>query len=184
MTRSDRIGSNRTQFEKAARYIYRTQEICGICGLPVDKSLKSPDPMSKTVDHIIPVSKGGHPFDLDNLQLAHRCCNRQKGTRLFIEPGTNRPLKNTPGVQNNPRGIKLPAGAKNSGANESPGALPATVTGNDSDALDQVPELNNPDSSNNWEGLKEQAAHAAVQQTNHINNRELPQHVDWTTLEW
>lgn len=38
--------------------------------------------MSATVDHIIPVSKGGHPTDLDNLQLAHRCCNRQKWDKL------------------------------------------------------------------------------------------------------
>jgi 5-methylcytosine-specific restriction endonuclease McrA len=38
------------------------------------------------VDHIIPVSKGGHPSDLSNLQLAHRCCNRQKSDRLLPSP--------------------------------------------------------------------------------------------------
>lgn len=107
--RADRVGSNRTAFEKNARYIYKTQEVCGICGLPVDMTLKSPDPMSKTIDHIIPVSKGGHPSDLANLQLAHRCCNRQKGSRLYVtgmEKGegamAHTDFKNTRGVKNNP----------------------------------------------------------------------------------
>ena len=102
--RTDRVGAQRTAFEKNAQYIYKTQDICGICGLPVDKELKSPDPMSKTVDHIIPVSKGGHPSDLSNLQLAHRCCNRQKGDRLFVpgmlqQPGSSKqpPVDNQPG---------------------------------------------------------------------------------------
>ena len=48
----------------------------------MDFSLKYPHPLSPTIDHIIPVSKGGHPSDIDNLQLAHRCCNRQKADKL------------------------------------------------------------------------------------------------------
>ena len=59
-----------------------TQSICAICGRPVDMSLKSPDPMSPSVDHIIPINKGGHPSDINNLQLAHRACNRMKSDRL------------------------------------------------------------------------------------------------------
>ena len=49
----------------------------------VDFSYRYPHPLSPTVDHIIPVAKGGHPSDLDNLQLAHRCCNREKSDKLF-----------------------------------------------------------------------------------------------------
>lgn len=45
--------------------------------------LKFPHPLSATVDHIIPVSKGGHPSDLQNLQLAHFSCNRQKSDTLI-----------------------------------------------------------------------------------------------------
>lgn len=59
-----------------------TQDVCGICGKPVDKSLPGTDPMGPTIDHIIPIAKGGHPADLSNLQLAHRCCNRQKSDSL------------------------------------------------------------------------------------------------------
>lgn len=80
--RSDRTPGNRGAYEKAREKILKTQTVCGICGKPVDFSYKYPHPLSPTVDHIIPVSKGGHPSDINNLQLAHRCCNRQKADRL------------------------------------------------------------------------------------------------------
>lgn len=81
MTRSDRQGQHRTAFEKNRKIVLATQELCGICGQPVDLSLKAPHPLSATIDHIIPVSKGGHPSDLDNLQLAHRWCNQWKSDK-------------------------------------------------------------------------------------------------------
>jgi len=84
-TRLDRAPGHRPAFEAARRKILATQDICGICGKPVDKTLKSPHPMSATVDHIIPLDKGGHPSDLANLQLAHRCCNREKSNKLVRE---------------------------------------------------------------------------------------------------
>lgn len=83
--RTDRTTGNRAAFENARRKILATQTVCGICGKPVDFSYKSPHPLSPTVDHIIPVSKGGHPSDIANLQLAHRCCNRQKSDKISIE---------------------------------------------------------------------------------------------------
>ena len=84
-TRSDRLPGNRGAYEAARLKILRTQTVCGICSKPVEFSYKAPHPLSPTVDHIIPVSKGGHPSDISNLQLAHRCCNRQKSDSL-IEP--------------------------------------------------------------------------------------------------
>ena len=77
--RPDRQPGNRGAYEAARKKILATQTICGICGKPVDFSYKPPHPLSPSVDHIIPVSKGGHPTDISNLQLAHRCCNRAKG---------------------------------------------------------------------------------------------------------
>jgi len=41
--------------------------------------------MSPCVDHIIPVDKGGHPSDLNNLQLAHLWCNRQKSDKILAK---------------------------------------------------------------------------------------------------
>lgn len=76
-----RLGGERSQYETNRKRIFATQSICGICGKPVDKSLKFPHPLSPEIDHIVPVDKGGSS-DLDNLQLAHRCCNRQKSDKL------------------------------------------------------------------------------------------------------
>lgn len=81
--RADRQGSHRVNFERNKKIILKTQNTCGICGKPVDMSLKYPDPMAPCVDHIIPVAKGGHPSDIENLQLAHWTCNRQKSDKLY-----------------------------------------------------------------------------------------------------
>lgn len=80
--RADRTGRQRSSFESAKKKILKTQEVCGICGKPVDKKLKFPHPLSPSIDHIIPVDKGGHPSDISNLQLAHLTCNRQKSDKL------------------------------------------------------------------------------------------------------
>ena len=82
-TGAGRYGTHRGAFEKNKKKIFATQTVCGICGKPVDFGLKYPHPLSACVDHIIPVAKGGHPSDLDNLQLAHWTCNRQKSDKLL-----------------------------------------------------------------------------------------------------
>lgn len=63
---------------------------CAICGWVVDPSLRFPHMSSGQVDHIVPVTLGGHHV-LDNLQLAHRLCNQVKSARsdgetFFIAP--------------------------------------------------------------------------------------------------
>lgn len=82
-SRADRKGAHRANYERNRKRIFATQNTCGICGHPVDLSLKSPHPMSATIDHIIPVAKNGHPSDISNLQLAHWTCNRQKSDKIF-----------------------------------------------------------------------------------------------------
>lgn len=59
--------------------------ICGLCNRPVDRELRHPDDMSATLDHITPLSRGGHHV-WDNVQLAHRTCNGQKCARLDWTP--------------------------------------------------------------------------------------------------
>ena len=81
--RADKTGAHRAAYEKNRKIIIATQDSCGICGGQVDKTLKTGDPMSKCVDHIVPINKGGHPSSLDNLQLAHWSCNRQKSDKIF-----------------------------------------------------------------------------------------------------
>ncbi|HJB24231.1 MAG TPA: HNH endonuclease [Candidatus Jeotgalibaca pullicola] len=83
MVRADKQGPHRVAFERNKKRILKTKHICGICGKPVDKKLKYPDPMSPVIDHIIPISKGGHPSSIDNLQLSHMACNRDKSDKLY-----------------------------------------------------------------------------------------------------
>ncbi len=88
--RPDHDGTHRLTFEKNKKKILATQNVCGICGKPVDKNIPYPNPMSPCIDHIIPIDKGGHPSDIDNMQLAHMTCNRQKSNRLTTRgPQTN-----------------------------------------------------------------------------------------------
>lgn len=54
---------------------------CGICGGGVGKATRYPDPLYGTLDHIIPVTRGG-TNDPSNLRLAHMGCNRSRGNRM------------------------------------------------------------------------------------------------------
>lgn len=58
--------------------------ICIICDQPIDKSVKYPDKMSPTLEHIIPLSKGGtHTWD--NVAPSHLLCNDRKGNDTIEE---------------------------------------------------------------------------------------------------
>lgn len=68
--------------------VLATEELCGICGQPVDKTLHFRDPGAPEVDEIIPVSLGGSPLQRENLRLAHRVCNQRRGNGLGgVKPG-------------------------------------------------------------------------------------------------
>lgn len=55
--------------------------ICGLCSTPVDPDCAWPDPMSPSLDHVLPLSLGGtHTYE--NVQLAHLTCNVSKGNRV------------------------------------------------------------------------------------------------------
>ena len=51
---------------------------CHLCGLFVDRALVVPSPFAPTMDHVIPVSRGGlHTYG--NVRLAHFSCNTRRG---------------------------------------------------------------------------------------------------------
>ena len=62
--------------------VLATYDHCAICGHEVDKTLPASHPLAPEVDEIIPVSRGGSPYDWDNLQLVHRICNERKGNKM------------------------------------------------------------------------------------------------------
>jgi hypothetical protein len=57
---------------------------CGICKRKVDPSLEVPHPLSKTIDHIIPLSKGG-THEPRNVQLAHFICNSKRSNKGGVQ---------------------------------------------------------------------------------------------------
>lgn len=59
----------------------RDNGICWLCGEDVNPLLKWPNHGYATLDHVIPLSKGGkHSYD--NIKLAHMSCNCKKGAKL------------------------------------------------------------------------------------------------------
>jgi 5-methylcytosine-specific restriction endonuclease McrA len=57
---------------------------CYLCDLPIDPERKYPDALSASVDHVIPLSRGGSGLR-ENLRAAHLGCNVAKGDRLIQE---------------------------------------------------------------------------------------------------
>ncbi|MEV8548326.1 HNH endonuclease signature motif containing protein [Streptomyces glaucescens] len=54
---------------------------CGLCGDEVPMTVQVPSPLAPTIDHIMPLSKGGDDTRT-NVQLAHFRCNSVKGNRV------------------------------------------------------------------------------------------------------
>lgn len=50
---------------------------CSLCGKHIELNLVYPDPLSRSIDHIIPRSRGGSD-EGSNLALAHLVCNYRK----------------------------------------------------------------------------------------------------------
>lgn len=51
--------------------------VCGICSEAIGPTLHYPDPMSASVDHVIPLARGGFHL-MDNCQASHLTCNMRK----------------------------------------------------------------------------------------------------------
>lgn len=76
--------SNGHRRRELRRRVLAEETHCGICGQVVDKSLRlgpdgNPHPLSAEVDEILPVSRGGSPYERENCRLTHRICNQKRG---------------------------------------------------------------------------------------------------------
>lgn len=56
---------------------------CGICGEEIPKDAVFPDSLYRSLDHIVPLSKGGK-HEYGNVQAAHYGCNAAKSDRLEL----------------------------------------------------------------------------------------------------
>ena len=89
MDRRKRVSSNTSRHERRARgearielfdpldiYV-RDEWMCQICGTEVDRGVLYPDSRSATLDHVVPLSRGGDHTP-ENTVLAHLRCNLVK----------------------------------------------------------------------------------------------------------
>lgn len=61
-----------------------SNKTCCLCGARIDDTLDSPHPMSRTLEHLTPIARGG-THNLDNIDFAHRACNTKKGPKTLDE---------------------------------------------------------------------------------------------------
>lgn len=59
---------------------------CARCGHNIDPTLDARHPMSFTLDHITPLSRGGSLLDPANARPMHRRCNSARGNRTGPQP--------------------------------------------------------------------------------------------------
>lgn len=74
-TTVDRRGRSGRPWRRIRRQVLDEESTCWICGLAIDPVVLWPDRAAGTVDHVVPLSDGGHPTDRSNLRAAHFVCN-------------------------------------------------------------------------------------------------------------
>jgi hypothetical protein len=80
-----RNGSTRRHRVWAAR-VLRDATVCALCGEPLDKALKWPDPMSPSADHIETwASNPARRYDITNGQASHAICNQRRNNRPMTD---------------------------------------------------------------------------------------------------
>jgi len=80
LARAARLAGRRVEKISRTKIFERDGWVCQICMEPIDRTLKKPDLMRASIDHIQPISKGGH-HTVDNVQASHLLCNLRKGNR-------------------------------------------------------------------------------------------------------
>lgn len=80
---------NTTTRDRHRAVIRRGKPPCALCHEDIDYTLPHLDPGQFVIDHIIPLAKGGLD-ELDNLQPAHRHCNRLKSDKTDQELAAGR----------------------------------------------------------------------------------------------
>jgi 5-methylcytosine-specific restriction endonuclease McrA len=70
-----KLKERRTKQFVRKQLINKNGAVCAICGNPIETMKDC------TIDHIIPISKGGLTT-IENCQLAHKSCNVKKGDKV------------------------------------------------------------------------------------------------------
>lgn len=95
---------NNTEWRAARKRAIATLDpVCAICHKYIDVQLPMKDPetgawhpLAVEVDHIVPRSRGGALYAIENLQLTHNQCNRKKGARMESDYGDQVAINQVP----------------------------------------------------------------------------------------
>lgn len=87
-----RRGRSGRPWSRLRSQVFREESYCWQCGLWVDQSLPPTHRLSRTVDHIIELQRGGDPLERTNCRLAHRACNTARSNRLRSKPADRTPI--------------------------------------------------------------------------------------------
>lgn len=73
--------ANSSRRNKVVQWLRQQARPCWVCGLPIDYTLPACHALSFECDELVPVSKGGSPYDRNNIDATHRCCNNWRKNR-------------------------------------------------------------------------------------------------------
>ncbi|MFD6364360.1 HNH endonuclease [Streptomyces roseolus] len=59
--------------------------MCHLCGEVIDREQTAPQPLAPTLDHVIPIARGGG-HTMVNVRAAHFICNSSKSDRMEWSP--------------------------------------------------------------------------------------------------
>lgn len=72
---------NGRPYRRLVDWLRAQRQPCWLCGHNIDYALSAKHPLSFTLDHEQPLSRGGDLLDRANARAAHRRCNSAKGNR-------------------------------------------------------------------------------------------------------
>jgi hypothetical protein len=80
--RENRLRAGRAG-ERVRRQVVAERDawVCWLCDAPVDPALRHPNPLSASLDHVQPLSRGGTDT-YENTRLAHLTCNIRRGLKV------------------------------------------------------------------------------------------------------
>lgn len=70
--------TGRRRRKKLKRVLERDGRVCWLCGNRIDKKAPAGSPGALSVDHVVPLNRGGSNA-VENLRVAHRSCNTRRG---------------------------------------------------------------------------------------------------------
>lgn len=74
-----RRGRSGRPYDRLKARLFVEGAVCWLCGKPIVFGLRRNHPLGPSVDHLVPLSQGGHPTSPENAAIAHYGCNSRRG---------------------------------------------------------------------------------------------------------